>query len=103
MTVVPFIFQVLFGLLYGSVISFFNHLILVKGWDKVNPRSITVKLEKLKRNIMVRYAIHFLIDVVALLLVAKWHPVLISAAVAIVITQKLLIVKYIKTDKEVKN
>lgn len=103
MTVVTIIAQAAIGLLYGSIVSFFNHQFLVRGWDKVNSRTISLKLSKLKRNIMVRYAIHFLIDVIALLLVAKWLPVLLGTAAGIVITQKILIVKYIKTDKEVKN
>ncbi len=103
MTVLSVVGQVVLGLLYGSIVSFFNHRLLVKGWDKVNSRSVTAKLGKLKRNIMIRYAIHFIIDVIALLLVARWLPALLAAATGIVITQKILIVKYIKTDKEVRN
>ncbi|MDO4541665.1 MAG: hypothetical protein Q4C00_02395 [Bacillota bacterium] len=102
MSVITIVTQVVLGLLYGAVVSFFNHQILVRGWNKVNSRSIISKFDKLKRNIMVRYAVHFFIDVLALLLVAKWMPALLGTAAGIVITQKILIVKYIKTDKEVK-
>ena len=102
MSTLHIVAQVVLGILYGSLVGFFNHQLLVKGWNKVNSQSVLFKLDKLKRNIMVRYAVHFFIDVIALLLVAQWLPSLLGAATGIVITQKVLIVKYIKTDKEVK-
>ena len=90
------------GVVYGTIVGILNHQILVKGWNKITPENL-FQVNRLKRNVMVRYAIHFFIDVLALLIVAKWTPLLLGTACGIVITQKILIVKYIKTGKEVKN
>ncbi|MEE0775723.1 MAG: hypothetical protein U0M15_01525 [Bacillota bacterium] len=85
----------LLGAVYGSVVAFFNHRLLVGGWNQITPRNLT-RIKKLKRNVLFRYAIHFIIDALALLLVAGKLPLLLGAATGMVITQKLLIVKYIK-------
>ena len=82
----------LLGIIYGGVIAFFNHRLLVGGWNQITPKNLT-RLKKLKRNVLFRYAIHFIIDALALLLVAA----------GMVIMQKILIVKYIKTGKGVNN
>lgn len=92
----------LLGAVYGSVVGFLNHQVLVKGWNKITPENLS-RVKKIKHNVMIRYAIHFFIDVLALLIVAKWTPFLLGTACGIVIMQKILIVKYIKSDKEVKN
>lgn len=92
----------LLGIIYGGVIAFFNHRLLVGGWNQITPKNLT-RLKKLKRNVLFRYAIHFIIDALALLLVARSLPLLLGAAAGMVFMQKILIVKYIKTGKGVNN
>ena len=88
----------LLGAAYGGTVAFFNHKVLVGGWNQITPKNIS-RLKKLKRNVLFRYAIHFLIDVIALLLVARVVPLLLGTAAGMVVMQKILIVKYIQTSK----
>lgn len=90
----------LLGAAYGGIVAFFNHRVLVGGWNQITPKNVS-RLKKLKRNVLFRYAIHFLIDAIALLLVARVVPLLLGTAAGMVIMQKILIVKYIQTSKGV--
>ncbi|MEG1095806.1 MAG: hypothetical protein RSB05_08360 [Clostridiales bacterium] len=100
------------GVLYGVIVSLLNQQVLVRGWESITPENLQSVdpetlhgINKLKRRVMIRYGLHFAIDLFALFLVA-WLvpsiPALLGAAAGMVISQKFLIVKYIKTGKEVK-
>lgn len=86
------------GLVYGLLIGVLNHLFLSCSWQKIDLEHI----ERAKRRLMIRYAIHYFIYFIALFLVYRQVPILLGAGLGMVLIPKFLAIKYIITDKGVK-
>ena len=83
------------GLIYGGGVAFLGHKIIhgaVMGAAPTNDREVRL----LQRRITLRWWLRFFIDIIALFVLYKILPMLLGAALGIIIFQNILIVKYIK-------
>lgn len=83
------------GLLYGAVIGYIGFKMLNTAVMKAHPRNEN-EIRILKKRIQVRCWLRILMDAVALFLLFKIPPMLLGAALGIVIVQKAFIIKMIK-------
>lgn len=88
----------LIGLLYGGVVGFFGYKIMNTAVMKATPTNDR-EVQVMKRRITTRWWIRLFIDALSLFVLCKIIPMLLGAALGIVLFQKILIVNYIKKDK----
>jgi hypothetical protein len=95
MITLPHILLFMAGLLYGCGIGFLGYKVMNTASMKAeltNKREI----QAMKRRLVVRWWIRLMIDAVGLFVLYKVVPMLLGAALGIILFHKLLIVKYIK-------
>lgn len=81
----------LLGLAFGAAVSAFNYVILLQGQKKAE----TMPAEKGKNIVLARYAVRYVINIVALFLVYKNAPMLIATALGLTFNKNMLFVKYL--------
>lgn len=85
------ILTVILGFLFGSVISFFNHYIVINVANKMTSQNI----RSLQGKMMQRYLVRFVTNVLALFLVYKNPPMLIATAFGLTSAKNYLFIKYL--------
>lgn len=83
------------GLIYGGAVAFLGHKIIHGAVMRATPTNDR-EVRLLQRRITVRWWLRFFIDIAALFVLYKILPMLLGAALGIIIFQNVLIVKYIK-------
>ena len=84
------------GVAYGVVIGVIGFKALNTAALKAAPRSET-EAKKLARKINLRWWLKLLFDAVALFVLYKVTPLLLGAALGLLLTQKIYIVKSVKS------
>lgn len=84
------------GLIYGGLIGALGFKFLNTAVMKAQPRNDN-EVRILKRRILVRCWLRILLDAIALFVLCKVTPMLIGAALGILIIQKRFIIKSIKS------
>ena len=91
----PHVLLFLADLVYGGSVGLLGHKILhtaVMRAAPTNDREVLL----LRRRISTRWWLRFFIDIAALFVLYKIVPMLLGAALGIIIFQNILIVRYIK-------
>ena len=83
------------GVLYGAIIGYFGFKMLNTAVMKAHPRNEN-ETRILKRRIQLRCWLRILIDAVALFVLFKIPPMLLGAALGMIVVQKVFIIKTIK-------
>lgn len=79
------------GLALGIAVSAINYLLLVQGEKKAE----SLPPEKGKNIVLQRYAIRYILNVLALFLVYKNAPMLIATAIGLTFNKNVLFFKYL--------
>jgi ABC-type Fe3+-siderophore transport system permease subunit len=79
------------GLAFGIAVSALNYLILLRGQKKAE----TLPPEKGKNIVLSRYAVRYILNVLALFLVYKNPPMLIATAIGLTFNKNILFFKYL--------
>ncbi len=95
MITLPNVLLFLAGLVYGGAVGFLGHKIIHTAVMRATPTNDREVL-LLQRRITIRWWLRFFIDIVALFVLYKILPMLLGAALGIIMCQNILIVKYIK-------
>lgn len=83
------------GLLYGAVVGYLGFKMLNTAVMKAHPRNEN-ETRILKKRIQLRCWLRILIDAVALFVLFKIPPMLLGAALGMIVVQKVFIIKTIK-------
>lgn len=83
------------GILYGLGIGFIGQKIVTSAVMKVQPRNDR-EVVLMKRRVMIRWWLRFLLEAVALFVLFKVRPMLLGAALGILLMSKLFIVRTIR-------
>lgn len=83
------------GIVYGAVIGLIGQRFLNSGVVKAAPRN-DHEVRLMTRRVMIRWWLKLLLDAVALFVLYHWVPMLLGAALGILVTQKLFIIKSMK-------
>lgn len=83
------------GIVYGVVIGLFGQKLVHSAVMKAEPRN-DKEVRLMTRRITLRWWLRLLLNAVALFVLCKCIPMLLGAALGILIMQKLFIVKSIK-------
>ena len=87
------------GLIYGGLVGYFNHRLIIHSWNKVNPKG---NLQREKQKVTGYFVLHYLIDAAALFLVCRYTALLIGAGLGMLIVQKTIVVRQLMAGKGVK-
>lgn len=83
------------GIVYGAVIGLIGQRFLNSGAVKAVPHN-DHEVRRMTRRLMIRWWLKLLLDAVALFVLYRWVPMLLGAALGILVTQKLFIIKSMK-------
>lgn len=83
------------GIAYGSIIGVIGQKMMTSKVMQLIPRN-DKEVQKMKRQITVRWWLRFLLDAVALFVLYKLPPMLLGAGLGIVLVSKIFIVLTIK-------
>ena len=83
------------GIAYGSIIGVIGQKMMTSKVMQLIPRN-DKEVQKMKRQITVRWWLRFLLDAVALFVLYKLPPMLLGAGLGIVLVSKFFIVLTIK-------
>ncbi len=83
------------GIVYGAVIGLIGQRFLNSGAVKAAPRNDN-EVRIMTRRVIIRWWLKLLLDAVALFVLYRWVPILLGAALGILVTQKLFIIKSMK-------
>ncbi|MGN0963240.1 MAG: hypothetical protein ACI4PP_06650 [Clostridia bacterium] len=84
------------GIVYGIVIGFIGMKLVSSTAMKAVPRN-EKEARVMTRRITVRWWLRLLLDTVALFVLFHWVPMMLGAALGILVMQKLFIIKSIKS------
>lgn len=85
----------LLGVVYGLIVGRIGQKILDSSAIKAPPRNDN-EVRIMTRRVITRWWLKLLLDAVALFVLYHWVPMLLGAALGILVSQKLFIVKSIK-------
>ena len=85
------------GIVYGVFIGMIGRKLLDSSAVKAAPRSDN-EVRIMTRRVITRWWLKLLLDAVALFVLYRWVPMLLGAALGILVMQKLFIIKSIKSS-----
>ncbi len=81
----------LIGLVFGLLVSAFNHFILIQGMKKAQ----NMPEHKAKNLITLRYGIRYVLNIAALFLVHKNMPMLVATALGLTASKNILFLRHL--------
>ena len=85
------------GIVYGVFIGMIGRKLLDSSAVKAPPRNDN-EVRIMTRRVITRWWLKLLLDAVALFVLYRWVPMLLGAALGILVMQKLFIIKSIKSS-----
>ena len=85
------------GIVYGWIIGMIGQKLLDSSAVKAAPRNDN-EVRIMKRRVITRWWLKLLLDAVALFVLYHWVPMLLGAALGILVMQKLFIIKSINSS-----